>query len=182
MSRRRHLLRLHHGMPRDPAYIRIIKSIGTGRPALPAFITGIDQAVGHVVAHDDGEIVIDLPDRRSGISFIMLQVDASFDALRTLALDASGGFRRGLLLCHMLRIQKTLRSFHPIHGYKEPALSVFFFRGCPRALQKAVGKKRRPLCGSQKPRDAFFFLSGEAVLLLTGQSRIRRNTYGIRFL
>ena len=115
MSRRRHFLCLHHDLPCHLAHLGIIESLRTGSFALAAQITGIDHPICHVISHNNGKIVINLPDSSPGIPLILLKIHAALYTFQALALDAAAGFRLGLASVRVLWSGKGLASFHPIH-------------------------------------------------------------------
>ena len=89
MRRERHLIRGNHILPCPVTDLSHVVAVGAGDCALAAQGAGVDGLVHHVVAHDDADVVVDLPGQNPGKFLIVLQVRAALDALVAVALDAA---------------------------------------------------------------------------------------------
>ena len=87
----------HHVLPGHVTDFTHIVAVGAGEAALAAQGAGVDGLVHHVVAHDDGHVVVDFPGENPGEFLIMAQIGAAFQAFLAPALNAPPGLRLGVL-------------------------------------------------------------------------------------
>ena len=79
------------------ADLRHVIPIRANHLALTTQAAGIDWLVHHMIAHDDGHIVIDLSRQQPREFIVMSEVRASLDAFIAVTLDAARRFCDGLL-------------------------------------------------------------------------------------
>ena len=90
-----HFPRGDHVLPGNMADLRHIVAVGAEHAALTAQGARVDGLVHHVVAHDNGDVVIDFPGENPGKFPVMLQIGTALDAFLTPALNAAAGLRHG---------------------------------------------------------------------------------------
>ena len=119
MDRQGHFSRIDHVLPGHVTNLGHVIAVGTQDAALAAQGAGVDGLVHHVVAHDDGDIVVDLSRQNPGEFVVVLQIGAALDALVAPALDAPAGFRHGRSFIHD---RNAAAGDHALQAGVEPCL------------------------------------------------------------
>ena len=151
MGGRRHLALLDHGFASRLANFPHVKVFRANLLAQTANAARVDEFVAVTLAHDDGEIVVDLPDVFLGVAFEAGQEFTDFNALHALALETSCASCIASCAEEYPALGSDMatsgKRFNPFRAGEKPGfVGPFIFSGsCERnLLQESVDGNRGP--------------------------------------
>ena len=148
----RHLACGYHILPGDMTNLAHVVAIGAQHAALSAQRAGVDGLVHHVIAHDDGHIVVNFPGQQSGKRLIVPQICTPPDAY--IALDAAEGFGFGRI---GIGNGNPLGRKDSLQVSVEPGFHTAFFSAAISRVQvlgQAVGRQSCLFCSEGSTKDS----------------------------
>ena len=177
MDRQRHFICVDHVLPGHVANFCHVITVGTENLALTAQAAGIDGTVHHMVAHNDGNIVVNFPGQNSGEFIEVLQECTAFDALVTVALDAPSCLGNG---CFPVRNGDPFGRRYPFQIGIQPGLHTAFVTTGVTGIQVLCQPVSRKGCflGTECRTKNTVSLAGNQVIIPAYHHRfIHRNTW-----